>query len=453
MQYSKKKKRYHKLKVKLFPDPQHVLPTHLFNENNIDFQAAKKNASRIISFLEKNSDHDSLFFENITKERAFLILKNTHDALQLTGTVHFPSLKRILFQYNETNYILKYVDENENAECYFMPMSPFTFDIEKGLKSLDTTTPLMWELQWMFEDWKESGSKGDIISFENSGFHEININNIASMQDIGSLLLEREKREHFLYNFDGVQSYLLSLCKKFEMDIENFNFFEHCLLFAAGCLPLSENLSKCIDFFFEENKSAQVFPYPVISLWYGIPDHKLNQPDLCHELSNLDQMFFENLLKLHGDFAKRPSKNKYFKRINPDNMQNDLALNQRRSVEAVIKNPLSIALFLIENEHEISNKEFVLDACGKLTQQINLFRGIFGGVPDMVLDKLIGSLAMLREKCMSPSPIHVLIQSEESSTFNENKSPSIYRLFSHSKPMKQSDTASELNQQKCCQIM
>jgi len=113
------------------------------------------------------------------KEEVFILLYELNKLLNISGAVHLPELKSIVFQHEASNYVLSY-DGNSG----FHKLSPFALDLDDGFcdKEADEPSLLLKALNKHFNRWKDNNYVGDIFpANEIVKYYNTGKNNVLQM--------------------------------------------------------------------------------------------------------------------------------------------------------------------------------------------------------------------------------------------------------------------------------
>lgn len=394
--------------VGLFPLPKEVLKEEFFAKI---IDTTKERANRlskvIINYLQGNplEKTEGVSFSRFCKKHALLILQNLDKELTITGTMHFPFFRRILIQYDGHDYILRYGDLADDGESYyyFKPMTAMEFDHENGFINKGEYTVIKRELQIKFMEWKARGSLGRMITPESADFQDKDIKDLkdcCSMEELHSKLIYKAWRTNDLHEEKDLFAFLENEYDKLNIaNASKLNIFEHCVLFAAGCLPLPLELNQC-RFITSENKSQILFKLPVVFIYLGSNDdtHCADDSDFRKELDKVYDNCFINIQKKYGHMVQK---------IHNGNLgagrllttQKSLVMPINAAFEILITNPLLTASFLLKHHEEIKDKSFIRKACAQLKKDIRCFLDLPEGVPNEHLHKMIRKLNKLKSTC------------------------------------------------------
>ncbi len=134
------------------------------------------------------------------KEEVFILLSELNKKLNLSGAVHLPELKSIVFQHEANNYVLSYNDNSHfcklfpyeannyvrsyNGNSGFRKLFPFALDLDDGFcdKEADEPSSLLQALNQYFNRWKNNNYLGDIFpANENVKYENTNKNSALQM--------------------------------------------------------------------------------------------------------------------------------------------------------------------------------------------------------------------------------------------------------------------------------
>ena len=401
--------------IGIFPYPDQVLDDEMFAKLRQNMSAAEiEHSDKIAKALtmiftmrfRTTANEEQQKIETLNASQALLILEKLVNSVSISGVMHFSSLQRVLFQHEGTNFIIKYGDKP-----YITTMKPRAFDLEAGFIEPDEPSEVTTELQKQFIIWKENGYEGPFIPVNKSGFDvkvDKPINDINSIAEIQQRILADYRGKYNMEDFDELMQAANRGYAELKMHTSTHDFLEQTLLYAAGQLPLANELRSCIHLGFDEHSSNIILPYKALSLYMGMPDSdfytrreltegRVENKELPAyiQLNRLVHETMDNLNKISDRFAVYDREHHYYRK---SNLQYNLVLNRKLAAKAYLKNPVFVAQFLLAHENEISDKAFIATASKSLHTEVMTFRDMRKGISNEVLDNMLAHLNSLADK-------------------------------------------------------
>ncbi|WP_131793032.1 hypothetical protein [Legionella birminghamensis] len=196
---------------------------------------------------------------------------------------------------------------------------------------------------------------------------------------------------NILLNRGDFNSILNSYYQQLQIDIKQNEFIEYCIFQALDCL-ISSEFSRQLSLLFNAD-----FIMNGLLLTISLRD-EYKQSD-----SSLG-----NLKKLVDDLNQALSDTKWdeeksFSRLENTNSTTVYVFNFQKifALRLFLANPLSTAVFLIDNEDKIENKSFIISSCEFLIEKIKPFRGLAGGPDNNTINEIIEKLLVMKHPVLT----------------------------------------------------
>lgn len=224
---------------------------------------------------------------------------------------------------------------------------------------------------------------------------EVYLDKLKEINNLDELLVIRLHKAlvigNILLNRGDFNLTLNAYYQQLQIDIEQNEFIEYCIFQALNCL-ISTEFSHQLLLFFDSCRIMNGFLL-TISLK---DEYKTNKSSL-ENLKNLVEDLNQALLDPRWDEEKS------FSQLENATTANSYVFSFQKifALRLFLANPLSTALFLIDNGDKIKNKDFIINSCDFLIDKIKPFIGLARGPSDNTISEVGQKLFLMKQTVLT----------------------------------------------------